>query len=517
MTVFESPYPDVPIPDVPLTSYVFAEAATRLDQPALIDGPTGRVVTYGAVLEGIRRFAGGLQDRGIGKGDVVAVMLPNLPEYAVVFHGIAVRGAAATTLNPTYTPDEVGFQLRDAGARLAVTLPMFLDTMRKAAATSPVEEIVVLGEAEGATPLAALLAAEPFDGQVEVDPARDPVVIPYSSGTTGLPKGVVLTHRSLVANLAQVEPMLDRQDGDVAIAVLPFFHIYGMEILMNGILWAGSTAVTMPRFDLDEFLRIIQDHHVTHAYLVPPIILALAKHPAVDAYDLSSLRIVSSGAAPLGADLADAASQRIACEVVQGYGLTETSPVTHATPPGHYRPGSVGFLVPNTRCRVVDPVSGEDLGVGEDGELWIRGPQVMREYLNAPEATAATIVEDGWLRTGDIGHVDEDGYWYVVDRLKELIKYKGFQVAPAELEDLLLAHPAVADAGVVGKPDEEAGEVPVAFVVLHPGAAATAEELQEHVAEHVAPYKRLAEVRFVGAIPKSLSGKILRRVLKEQL
>jgi 4-coumarate--CoA ligase len=288
-----------------------------------------------------------------------------------------------------------------------------------------------------------------------------------------------------------------------------------MEVLMNGVLYNGGTAVTMPRFDLEEFLRIIQEHKVTRAYVVPPIVLALAKHPMVDHYDLSSLRSVFSGAAPLGAELAAEASARIGCEVVQGYGLTETSPVTHATPPGQFKPGSIGVAISNTDCRVVDP-DGNDLGVDEDGEIWIRGPQVMKGYLNNPGATAATIDEDGWLHTGDIGHVDADGHWYIVDRLKELIKYKGFQVPPAELEGLLLTHPAVADAAVIPVPDEEAGEVPKAFVVLKPGAEATPEEIREHVAGHVAHYKQIRYLDIIDEIPKSASGKILRRILKDR-
>jgi 4-coumarate--CoA ligase len=309
---------------------------------------------------------------------------------------------------------------------------------------------------------------------------------------------------------------LSFEDNEVVIAVLPFFHIYGMQVLMNGVLHWGATAVTMPRFDLVEFLQILQGHKVTRAYLVPPIILALAKHPIVDNYDLSALTQVFSGAAPLSAELAAAASARINCEVVQGYGLTETSPVTHATPPGKYKPGSIGVTVSNTEIRVVDPESGEDLNRNEDGEIWIRGPQVMHGYLNNPHATSITIDSEGWLHTGDIGHVDDDDHFYIVDRLKELIKYKGFQVPPAELEGLLLTHPDVADAAVIGIPDEEAGELPKAFVVLKPGHEASAEDLMEFVAGHVAHYKRIRMVELVQEIPKSASGKILRRLLKDQ-
>jgi 4-coumarate--CoA ligase len=271
----------------------------------------------------------------------------------------------------------------------------------------------------------------------------------------------------------------------------------------------------MPRFDLEQFLQLHQDHGITRTFVAPPIAVALAKHPIVDQYDLSALKQVFSGAAPLSAELALETGARLDCEVVQGYGMTELSPVSHLTPPGGYKPGSVGVTAPNTELRIVDPESGESLGYGADGEVWVRGPQVMAGYLNNPEATAATIDADGWLHTGDIGHVDEDGHLYIVDRLKELIKYKGFQVAPAELEAVLLTHPAVADAAVIGKPDDVAGEIPIAFVVLKEGQRATGEEISAFVAEHVATYKQLGGVRLIDAVPKSASGKILRRVLRD--
>jgi 4-coumarate--CoA ligase len=512
--IHTSPLPPVEIPETHLTPYVLRHAERLAGEVAVIDGMTGRSLTYEQLVDLIKRCGGGLRARGFSPGDVLAIMAPNLPEYAVAFHGTAVAGGISTTINPTYTAEEVEYQLRDSGARSLLTIPMFLEVATVAAAAAGLDEVFVLGEGDGATPFADLLTADPIE-PVDLDPAEALVALPYSSGTTGLPKGVMLTHRNLVANLAQGEHALAINEREVIVAVLPFFHIYGMEVLMNGVLYNACTAVTMPRFDLAEFLRIIQEYEVTRAYLVPPIILALAKHPMVDEYDLSSLRQVFSGAAPLGAELAAEASARIGCEVVQGYGLTETSPVTHATPPGQFKPGSIGVAISNTECRVVDP-DGNDLGLDEDGEIWIRGPQVMKGYLNNPAATAATIDEDGWLHTGDIGHVDADGHWYIVDRLKELIKYKGFQVPPAELEGLLLAHPAVADAAVIPVPDEEAGEVPKAFVVLKPGAEATPEGLMEHVSGHVAHYKQIRYLDLVDEIPKSASGKILRRVLKDR-
>jgi acyl-CoA synthetase (AMP-forming)/AMP-acid ligase II len=513
---FNSPLPDVEIPESQLTDVVLRHAEELADKPALIDGMSGRSYTYGELSSAMRKLAGSLAARGYGRGDVVAILAPNLPEYAIVFHGTALVGAAVTTINPTYTVEEVAFQLEDARARMIVTVPMFLETALGAAAEAGgIEEVVVLGEADGATPFAALLDAEPFTGSADVEPG-DVVVLPYSSGTTGLPKGVMLTHRNLVANLVQCESSLDFSDDEVLVAVLPFFHIYGMQVLMNAVLHNGGTAVTLPRFDLEEFLRVLQNYSVTRAYVVPPIILALAKHPLVDEFDLSDLDLIMSGAAPLSADIGAEAAARVNAEVVQGYGLTETSPVTHTCVPGQSRAGSIGFAVANTEVRVIDPESGSDLGVGAEGELWIRGPQVMKGYLHNEEATRECMTDDGWFMTGDIGRVDEDGYWYITDRLKELIKYKGFQVPPAELEGLLLKHPAVADVAVIPIPDEEAGELPKAFVVLKEGHAVEAEELMAHVAEHVAHYKQIRLLEFVDTIPKSASGKILRRVLRDK-
>jgi acyl-CoA synthetase (AMP-forming)/AMP-acid ligase II len=308
----------------------------------------------------------------------------------------------------------------------------------------------------------------------------------------------------------------DVGEDDVIVAVLPFFHIYGLTVLMAAALRRGATLVTMPRFDLEQFLTILQDYRVSLAFLVPPIVLALAKHPLVDRFDLSALRFVNSGAAPLGAELEEACGKRLDCVVGQGYGLTETSPVLTAHPPEEtrIRHGSVGQLLPNTEAKVVDPATGEALARNQDGELCFRGPQVMRGYRNRPDETAQMLDPDGWLHSGDIGHVDDDGYFHVVDRVKELIKYKGQQVAPAELEAVLLSHPAVADAAVVPVPDEEAGEVPKAFVVAT--AELSAREVMDYVASRVAPHKKVRAVEFVDQIPKSLSGKILRRMLIER-
>ncbi len=516
MTIFKSPYPDVAIPETALTPFIFEKGRSIGDKPALIDGPTGRVVTYAQLIDNVARVAAGLKQRGFKKGEVFGILSPNIPEYAIAFHAVAQLGGIVTTINPLSTAQETAHQLKDAGARFLVTVSPCLEKASHAAREADIEEVFVFGEAEGATPFTTLLGDERFFEQVAVNPAEDLVALPYSSGTTGLPKGVMLTHRNLVANIQQMEGLNFFFESDTLICVLPMFHIYGLVVVLNMGLYKGATLVTMPRFDLQAFLQTVQQYNVSLAHLVPPIILSLSKNPIVDDYKLTSLRTLFSGAAPLGEDLTRACMERLGCQIRQGYGLTETSPVTHSSPapPMEVKFGSVGVPAPNTEVRVLSLETGKDLGPMERGEICIRGPQVMRGYLNKPEATAATIDADGWLHTGDIGYADDDGHFFIVDRAKELIKYKGYQVPPAELEAVLLTHPCVADAAVIPCPDDEAGEVPKAIVVLK--EETSGENILNFVAERVAPYKRIRYIEFLDQIPKSPSGKILRRVLVER-
>ena len=514
MTIYESSLPAVDVPAISITDYVLQRAEELADKVAFVDGPSGREVTYGAVAKQIRMLAGGLKARGAGPGTTWAIMAPNIPEYAVVFHGVAYAGGTVTTINPTYGPEEVAFQLQDSKAEAIVTVGLFVETAKKAAAAAGIDQVYVLGEGD-ATPVTSVFG-EPLIEQVKVDLQQHVVALPYSSGTTGMPKGVMLTHHNLVANLVQTRAHLDLGEDEVAFAVLPFFHIYGMQVLMNLVLSVGARLVTAPRFDLEQMLELTQTHKITRLYLVPPIVLAIAKHPLVDQYDLSSVIEVFSGAAPLSGELAEAAAKRLGCRTGQGYGMTELSPVTHAIRAGEYRASSVGTLLPNTQMRLVDPESGKDVATGEPGEVWIRGPQVMKGYLGNDEATAATVDADGWLHTGDVGKLDDAQHLYIVDRLKELIKYKGFQVPPAELEGVLINHAGVADVAVIGIPDDEAGEIPKAFVVRAPGSEVGEDELKALVAEHLATYKQLGAVEFIDAIPKSASGKILRRELRQR-
>ncbi len=514
--IYNSPMPAVDIPDIPITEFVMRQVSSLPDRAAIIDGPTGDALTFAELHRRTRQFAGGLQSEGFGPGSVMALIAPNSPDYAVAFHAVALCAGTVTTVNPAYGTEEIRQQIIDSGATLVMCANDCLDTVVEAMLDTPEQKRITMQPHSQHRCIDDVLGDE-ID-QIPVDTHHHPVVMPFSSGTTGLPKGVMLSHHNLVANLVQVNAALDYQPGESALAVLPFFHIYGMQVLMGSLLAEGVTIITVPRFDMEQVLSLIQEHRITQFFAVPPIVLGLAKTPLLEKYDVSSLRKIFSGAAPLGAELAEEAAKRVGCAVVQGYGMTEISPVSHITPGFDSRPGSSGVTVANTLSRIVDS-EGHDLGVDEEGELLVKGPQVMMGYLNNPGATADTIDEDGWLHTGDLARIDSEGYMYIVDRVKELIKYKGFQVAPAELEALIVTHPAVADVAVVGMPDNEAGELPKAFVSLKGDASAvapSAQDIRDFVAQHVASYKQIHDVEFIDSIPKSASGKILRRFLRDR-
>jgi len=513
--IFRSPYPDVAVPDLPLTAIVLRHAERLADKPAVVDGQSGRILTYRQLAEAVRRTAAGLARWGFRKGDVFAIYAPNVPEYAVAFHGAASLGGVITMLSPRHTVEEAVLQLTDAGATHLLTVPELLGRARAAAQRAGIRNLFVIGNASGVPSFASLLERDDEPPTVRIDPRTDVAILTYSSGTTGGSKGVMLTHANLVANVVQVLAVARVDEDDVLIGALPFAHMYGIHTVLQTGLAAGATIVVSPWVDLESFLTALRDHAVTYAHLVPPIVVALAKSPLVRRDDYPKLAVIVSAAAPLGAEVVRACADRLGCRVRQAYGLTEAGPGTHFPPldAAWDRPGSVGYCLPNTECQLVDPATGAVAGRGQTGEIWVRGPQVMKGYRNQPESTATAITPDGWLRTGDLGHADADGALYVVDRLKELIKYKGYSVAPAELEAVLLAHPAVADAAVIPSPDEAVGEVPKAFVVLK--AEATAEELMAFVTARVAPYKKVRKLAVVDQIPKSPSGKILRRILIE--
>lgn len=514
--LLRSPLPAPAVPRAPLQHLVLRRAKDLPDKTALIDLGTGRHLTYHGLEAAVRRVAGNLAARGFRKGEVFALATPNCAEFVLAFHGAGLLGGIVTTLNPAYTAEEMAAQLADSGATRLLAHPAISEKAREAARLANLAELYSTREEPGFISFAELEDDGPPPPEVDLDPHAHLMALPYSSGTTGLPKGVMLTHANLAANVLQ-NVACGLTERDVLLGVLPLFHIFGLNVLMNTGLSIGATLVLMPRFDLEEFLGAIQMHRATYAFVVPPILLALAKHPLVAKYDLSSLDRLLSGAAPLGAGLAHEVEARLGCRVMQGYGLTETSPVALVSAlDGSMPKDSAGVPVAGTEARIMDLETGAEAAPGARGELWIRGPQVMKGYLNRPEDTAHVLDADGWFHTGDIARADEAGRIYVVDRLKELIKVKGMQVAPAELEAVLLTHPAVADAAVIPIPDEKAGERPKAFVVLKAGQYAAGDALIAHAAERTAPHKRIVEVAFVATIPKSPSGKILRRLLVEE-
>jgi 4-coumarate--CoA ligase len=409
-------------------------------------------------------------------------------------------------MNPSYTAFELHHQLADSAA-VAVICPAEHEAkVRDAIEGTAVAHVGLLENLGGDDGWAPTVAVDP----------NMTAALPYSSGTTGLPKGVMLSHANLIAQLEALAEADPFAADDVGLAVLPFFHIYGMQVVMNAALAQGGCVVTLRRFDLETVLRVVTDYRVTRFYAVPPMLAAVAKHPDLSAHDLSSLRLVLTGAAPMSPDLLEVIAGRLDCRVLQAFGMTELAGASHISGTVASGPGGCGTPVPGIECRIVDE-AGHDLPPGELGELWIRGAQVMQGYWRNPSATAATLVDGGWLRTGDLARIDAAGNLTVVDRLKELIKCNGFQVAPAELEGVLAAHEAVADAAVIGVPDEQCGEVPAAFVVLKAGHEIDAAALREFTNARLARYKHVRRLEFVATVPRTPAGKVVRRALRESV
>jgi acyl-CoA synthetase (AMP-forming)/AMP-acid ligase II len=500
------------IPAVTVPQFIRQRARELADKTALVEAASGRRYSYGALDQSIGRFAAGLAAHGLLPGDTLVMFMPNLPEWPIAALGAMEAGGVVSGASSMCSIAELAQQLRDANARFIVTVPQFLPTVRAALNEIGDMTVIALGDEPQTISFASILSCTNPEPAIATD-ADSLATLPFSSGTSGLPKGVMLTHRSMVSNVRQCDQAEALPASGVTLAFLPMFHIAGFIVMLNG-LAAGATLVTVPRFEPEPFLKALQEHRVTHLAVVPPVLHFLAMHPLIDTYDLSSLQKIACGAAPLGRALEQMASERLTCEVRQVYGMTEASGVITASYPGRTRRGSSGELLPGTQARIVDPVTHADLERGANGELWFRGPQAFQGYLNNPKMTAETITPDGWVRTGDIGYFDRDGYLFITDRLKELIKVKGYQVAPAELEALLYTHPSVADAAVIGRPDERAGEMPVAYVVARGGL--DRQELKDWVAQRVGEYKRLGDVVFCESIPKSPAGKILRRVLRAQ-
>ncbi len=510
--LFHSPWFSLePYAEIPLTQ-LLAPAAQRFhDKPAFITAE-GNTHTFGETWSASRRLGRYLQDTGIEKGDRLAILAANCPEYFAAFYGTLFAGGVVTTLNPLYKEREVLHQLEDCGARAIFAMGALQPLVHGLREHLP--ELRHVFNIEDVWLLAAEAAGDPQP--VALNPKQDLAALPYSSGTTGFPKGVMLSHYNLTCNVRQTLATGMSSGYSVLLDFLPFYHIYGMIVLMACGFAAGATQVVMSRFDPALCLDLIQKHKVTNLFAVPPALLALANFPGTEKYDTSSVKMIMSGAAPLPPEVAQAAARALRTIVLQGYGMTETSPVTNVNPMNRVKDATVGPPLADTVEKVVSLEDGRELGAGEVGELLTFGPQVMQGYWQRPDETAETLPGGGWIRTGDIVQMDEEGYVTILDRKKEMIKYKGYQIAPAELEALLMEHPAVMDSAVIPKRDAESGEVPKAFILLRHGQQVAPEELMRFVEERVAPYKKVREIEFVEAIPKTPSGKILRRELIEQ-
>lgn len=510
--LFHSPWFTLkPYSDVALMEMLEPSSIRFRDKPAFInyDGATH---SFGETWEACKRLGRFLQDSGIEKGDRIAIFSANAPEYFVAFYATLFAGGVVTTLNPLYKDREVLHQMEDCGAKAAFVMTPLAPLVHGLREHLP--ELKHVFAIEDVWKLAA--EAPDVARPVSINAKEDLAALPYSSGTTGLPKGVMLSHYNLASNVRQTLSFGMTTAYAVLLDFLPFYHIYGMTVLMACGFAAGSTQVVMPRFDPALCLDLMQRHKVTNLYAVPPALLALAHFADIDRYDTSTLQFALSGAAPLPPEVARAAARALKTTVLQGYGMTETSPVTNVNPVNRIKDATVGPPIADTMEKVVSLDDGRELGPGEAGELMIQGPQVMRGYWQRPEETAETLPGEDWIRTGDIVQVDEEGYVTILDRKKEMIKYKGYQIAPAELEALLMEHPGVLDSAVIPKRDPESGEIPKAFVVLRPQQEVSSEELMRFVEERVAPYKKVREIEFLQAIPKTPSGKILRRELIEQ-
>ncbi|MGZ3605429.1 MAG: class I adenylate-forming enzyme family protein [Thermodesulfobacteriota bacterium] len=507
------------VPLEPLT-FPLRRAAEKYPQKTSVITPEagGKEYSYEWLEEKSSALAASLANLGIKPQDRVALWIRNSLEYILSFYGILKAGAVVVPVSTHYGEREVLHQLKKTEVKGLITSDSLYAQVKNLIPEVQGLRFIVLEGQEmpsSAIPFSSLLEGpKRFDLSIGIDPKETTAVLPFSSGTTGLPKGVMLTHFNLLSCVYQVVQVHEISASDVMINQLPFFHIYGMTVLMGTSIVAGATQVLASRFrPVDEFLSLFETYRPSLFFTVPLIVQEFCHHPKVPRMDWTRLRYVNAGGAILSPDVQERFTRITGVPVMVGYGLTESSPTTHVTPIGKIKNGSIGLPLSLTEDKIVDPETETELEPREIGELWVKGPQVMKGYYNDPEATAQTIV-NGWLRTGDLAWKDEDGYVFIVDRLKEVIKCKGYQVAPAEIENILVSHPNIQDAAVVGESHPEYGEVPIAYVVLKDQATVSSEAIIDYAAQGLAKYKRLTRVVFTETIPRSPSGKVLRRLLK---
>ncbi|KAJ8719773.1 hypothetical protein PYW08_011948 [Mythimna loreyi] len=527
-----SPYKDIEVPKLTVDQYTFRNLDKWASKTAVVCGLTNRSYTYEQVYKNSRIFAVNLRKKfNIKDGDTIAVLLPNIPEYPIITFGILAAGGVVTTMNPIYTAYEIERQILLSDTSLIITnedlVPKVKEALTLAKKEFPIISLnITQSPTEGTISYKELVEDNHANLSVlnEVNRSyNDIALLPFSSGTTGLPKGVQLTNRNIVSNCEQQNTEIRQYEysteshQDSTLVILPMFHSYGLSSCMLHKLSVGLRLVTLPKFQPDTLLNALLVHRPQLLYLAPPMILFLGSYPQVTAKHLENVTCVTSGAAPLpSADiqrLYEKAERDI--PFCQGYGMTEASPAVSATRKGEKTSENVGYALPNISLRIVD-ADMKNLGPGEVGELLVKGPNVMKGYLKNPQANSEVFVDEDWLRTGDLAKIDETGLITISDRLKELIKVKGYQVAPAELENVLKEHPAVLDAAVIGIPDPVTGERPIGFVVFKPGVKATDTEIIEFASKRVAPYKKIQQITFLNEIPKNATGKILRKSLKEK-
>ncbi len=548
-------------PEQPVFSLLDQTAARVPNRVAIIFG--GMELTYAELKDLSDRFANALVSMGLKKGEKVAIHLPNCPQFAIAYYGAIKAGAVFTPLSPLLAPREVTHQLNDAGAKILISLDLVYPGICAILPDTEVEKVITTSIADCYNPIiqplkplekipvpdtidmAFLLKEHPPEApEIEIDIFNDLVHLAYTGGTTGLSKGVMLSHYNVVVNVCQFAnwfsgAQIEIKDGiptsvfpddvdprerpsiadqETVLVVVPWFHAMGTVGYLNNMVYGGSTMVVFARFDPQEYIDGVKKYNATMVGGAPQLYIPLVNLPNFDTYDLSGVKLATSGAAPLALSVLDKMLEAFSGVVCEAYGMTECTMGATANPPdrAHIRQGSVGLPVFDTECKVVDLESGEDLPPSKEGEICIKGPQVMQGYWNEPEETAE-VLKDGWLYSGDIGKVDEDGYFYITDRKKDMIIYKGYNVYPRELEEAIFTHPAVEQCAVIGKPDLAVGEAPVAFVQLKQGAEATPEDLMKHTNSQVAVYKKIREVKFLDAIPVSPAGKVLKRELREML